>query len=316
MRTPPLALATIILLAGCLSPITEKLRAGNVEEPRWSVGDWWTYDITSDTIDLTGTVTIVVAQAHESGYILGIPTDAEANAALLYHMPPIGPVGRDLSWDVHETRFEPAAWPLRDGHTWDTTWITANVKLTSHLNGTLWSINNSGYETDSGSLYEIVYDPAVQQITSFVRTDLDGNIRQSMTLTDNGTGYNGTLRAPQYIEIAYLDSRTRGTLQGTLPAAPNPRFTLTDTVDTALVGCLAGGAEGQYHTEVISPAGGICTLDETIQPGDTRIRASVVEVTPVSAEDGEWEARMLALGTGSATVEVLAWPTLNYTIGS
>lgn len=307
-----LALAVAAGLAGCLTPYAERLRAQDVEEPRWNVGDWWTYAIQSETIDLGGEVTIVVAERLANGYVLGIPADAEANAALLYHMPPIGPIASDLSWDVHETRFEPARWPLSDGLEWDTTWISADVHLTARHNGTTWSINNSGHEQDAGMRYDLVYDPGVKWFTSFVRTGLDGRVRQAMELTASGTNYTGTLRAPQFIEISLLESRTGGVLRGGTPAAPNPTFTPPAGADTLLVGCLVGGAPGQYHAEVRLGDGVICQLDETIQPGDATTRAQVVEI---EAGEGPYEARLLGAGAGAATVEVLAWPTLNYTLG-
>lgn len=311
------ALAFILLTAGCLSPITERLRAGDVEEPRWNVGDWWTYEVTSDTVQLSGTITLVVAEVRAGGgYILGIPTEPaegeDPTAALLYHMPAIGPVAQDLSWDVHETRFEPIQWPLSEGKEWDTTWISDNVRLTARQNGTLWTINNSGSEQGSGMLYEIVYDPALRWITSYTRTGPDGAVRQSMELVRNGTGYNGTLRAPQFVEVAFLDSRTNTLIApGGLPAAPNPTFSAPESADTLLVGCLAGGAPGQYRSEVRIGQAIVCAIDESIQPGDTQIRAQVLEIDP---PEGSLEARMLAVGQGSATVEVLAWPTLNYTL--
>lgn len=317
MRAAALLVA-IVAASGCLSPITERLRAGDVEEPRWTIGDWWTYAVTSETTEVAGEITVVVADILPDGaYVVGIPTQAQEGedplAALLFHMPPIGPVARDLSWDVHGTRFEPAQWPLAEGKTWETTWISANVRLTARQNGTHWTINNSGYEQDTNTRYELVYDPAAKWFTSYTRASLDGTIRQSMELVANGTGYNGTLRAPRFIEVAFLDSRTNTIITpGGLPAAPNPRFRAPDTADTLLVGCLAGGAPGQYHSEVRIGDGVVCSLDENIQPGDSTTRAQLVEI---DAPEGELEARLVAVGQGSATVEVLAWPTLNYTLG-
>ncbi|HET6403512.1 MAG TPA: hypothetical protein VFH78_02600 [Candidatus Thermoplasmatota archaeon] len=309
-------LVALLLFTGCVAPLTERLRAVDVEEPRWNVGDWWTYNVTSDLIGASGDITVVVAEIVGDGYILGIPAQTRegenAAAALLYHMPAIGPVHRDLSWDVHETRFEPAKWPLKDDLAWETTWISQSVHLTARQNGTRWTINNSGFEIDDGMRYELVYDPAVKWFTSFTRTGLDGVVRQSMTLVANGTGYNGTLRAPQFIEVAFLESRTQGVMSGGLPAAPNPSFTPSPSATNLLVGCLAGGAPGQYRAELLSPAGGICALDVTVPPGDTGVRAQVLEV---DASEGQWQARLAAIGQGSATVEVLAWPELNYTLG-
>lgn len=312
MRRPVVLLAALLLTAGCLTPYVDRFRAGDVEEPVWNVGDWWTYEITSATTDVVGNVTVVVAEVRPDGYVLGIPDEAEANAALLFHMPAIGPVGRDLSWDVHETNFEPAQWPLDDGHSWDTTWIATDVHLTSRLNGTVWAINNTGFEQDASMKYELVYDPGVKWFTSFVRTGLDGVVRQSLQLTDSGTGYNGTLRAPQYVEVAFLESRSTGIVSGGLPAAPNPTFSPPANTDTLLVACLVGGGAGQYHAEVRLGDGVVCQLDETFPPGSTTTRTQILEV-PGDANE-TWEARLVAGGPGSATAEVLAWRTLNFTL--
>lgn len=311
----PFALVVAILLAtGCLAPIEERLRASNVEEPRWSVGDWWTYNVRSELYDVAGEVTVVVMQATGDGYILGVPADAEANAALLFHMPAIGPVRRDLAWDVHETRFEPAKWPLEDGREWDTTWISAPVHLRSRLNGTLWEIDNAGHEQDANMVYNLTYDPAVKAFTRFTRTGLDGVVRQSVELVSSGTDHAGTLRAPLFVKVMLLESRTRGVVAGGLPAAPNPTFTPDETVDTLLVGCIVGGDSGEYHAQVLDPDGAtVCQRQETLQPGDTLYRSMIAEVPTA---EGEWEARLLAVGQGSATVEVLGWKTLNATLSA
>lgn len=309
MRTVALLLA--LTLAGCLGPIEGRLRASDVEPPHWRVGDWWTYELTSQTFDTAGEVTLVVANATGDGYVLGVPADADVTAALLQHLPAIGPVRDDLSYEVHERRFEPLRWPLSDGLSWETTWITATVHLTAHIENETWNVTNDGFEEDDLGRYDIVYDPARGAIASFARTGLDGRVRVKVEMTANGTGYVGDVRAPGNIEVVLLESRTRGTIAGTLPEAPNPNFTPREGIDTLLVGCLAGGAPGQYHAEVRSPTGVVCALDQSVAPGDSLIRAQIVEAP---WEEGEWEARLAAIGTGSSTAEVLGYATQTYTL--
>lgn len=304
-------LLVAIALAGCLDPLADRLRASDVEPPRWQIGDWWTYQLSSETFDMNAEITIVVANVTPDGYVLGVPADADATSPLLQHLPAIGPIRDDLSYDVHERRFEPLHWPLREEVAWETTWIAGTVHLEARLVNDTWNVTNDGFEEDDGIRYDIVYDPARGWFESFKRTGLDGRVRQLAEMTANGTGYQGEVRAPGSIDVLLLESRTRGSVAGTTPAPPNPSFTPSDAIDTLLVGCLAGGAPGQYHAEVRSPTGVICSLDHTVQPGDGLVRAQIVEA-PMEA--GAWEARLVALGSGSATAEVLGYATRTYTL--
>lgn len=312
MRTL-VACLVVLSVAGCVDPLTERLRAGDVEPPRWQVGDWWEYRLTSEVYDTEATIRVVVANTTPTGFVMGVPADADAALPLLQHMPAIGFVRDDLAYDVHERRFSPLAWPLADGLEWETRWIDATVRLRANLENGTWNVTNAGHEDAAdGIRYAIVYDPAARWLTSFTRTGADGRVRASVELVANGTGHVGELRAPGNIQVALLQSRTAGSTTGGSPAAPNPSFTLPATADTVLVGCLAGGAPGQYHAEVRSPTGVVCALDESIPPGDARMRAQVLEV---DAQEGAWEARLLAVGPGSAVAEVLAYKTANYTLG-
>jgi hypothetical protein len=308
MRLAPLLVA--LALAGCLAPLEDRLRAGDVEPPRWSVGDWWTYELSSEVYQTAANVTVVVANVTSEGYILGVPDGDDVTFALLQHLPALGPVREDLAWDVHETRFEPVKFPLEDDLTWDTTWITASVRLTARIdeaNGT-WTITNEGFENDSRMRYDITYDPDVGAITRFVRTGVgaDTRVRQSLELVANGTGFDRPVRTFGTQQVALLESRTQGFVSPGGAAPPNPTFVPPTGTDTLLVACLAGGQPGQYHAEVRSPQGVVCQLDVTIQPGDAVQRAQALEV-PV--EDGQWEARLAAIGQGSSVAEVLAYST-------
>lgn len=300
-----------LLTAGCLNPLMDAFRATEVEAPEWKVGDWWTYRLSSDVYATESEVTIVVANVTSQGYILGTPAEADATAALLQHLPAIGPIRKDLSWEVHETRFEGLRFPLEDEARWSTTWITSAVHLHArHGNGT-WNITNARSEQESGMRYDITYDPAVKWFTHFGRTGLDGRVRIALDLTANGTDHVGEVRTITSPRVLMLESRTQGSISGGAPAPPNPGFTPPAGIDTILVGCLVGGSPGQYHAEVRSPTGVVCTLDETIPPGDLRVRSQIVEAP---FEDGAWEARLASGGSGSATAEVLGYSTAVVTL--
>lgn len=315
MRLAATLAVAFLALAGCLDPITDSFRASDVQPPEWRVGDWWTYHLTSDTYGIDTTVTLVVANETPTGYAIGYPAAQAENATLplLFHMPAIGPVTEALAYDVHEERFEPIDWPLEDGKSWTATWIGADVRLTAHEENETWRINNTGHEDDAAGLrYEIVYDPTVGAITSFTRTGLDGVLRQGVELVERGTTFTGEIATVGNIRVVLLESRTEGSMAAGAPAVPQIAFAPPEGVDTLLVGCVAGGEPGQYHAEVRNAAGVVCALDTTVQPGAATLDLQVVEAP---AEGDGWEARLAAVGQGSATAEVLGYASRVVTLG-
>lgn len=297
----------VLALAGCIDPITDSLRASDVEPPEWRVGDWWTYRLTSDTYGLDTSLTLVVANLTDGGYVIGYPAAQAENATLplLFHMPAIGPVTEDLSYDVHETRFEPVQWPLEEGRSWSTSWIASDVRLTARAENDTWRINNTGHEDDAAGLrYEIVYDPAARAITSFTRTGLDGVLRQGIELVERGGNFTGDVVAIGNVRVVLLESRTQGTMSAGAPTSPQAAFDVPEGIDTLLVGCIAGGQPGQYHAEVRNAAGQVCLRDTTVPPGATTLDLQVVEAP---ADGDGWEARLAAVGQGGATAEVLGY---------
>lgn len=281
-----------------------------MEPPRWEVGDWWTYRVTSDVYGTDAEVNVTVADVEGSVYLMGYPEGASPVDAMLFHMPAYGPVRDDLSWEVHGEQFRPADWPLEDGKEWDTKWISADVRFTAHLREGVWNITNAGREDTAGGLtYNLTYDPDVGWFTSFTRTDAAGALRQGIELVAYGHGAEDAVRAPTQIEVAFLESRTQGAFPapGDLPASPNPTFARPEGNATLLVGCIIGGGPGRYQAEVTSPSGTVaCSRTDDVPTQDPNYRVHVVET---ANEAGSWTARLLAAGEGTATAEVLAYPT-------
>lgn len=315
MRARPhaLLLALVLAVPGCVDAIDDRLRAANVEPPRWEVGDWWTYHVTSDVYGTDVEVNVTVAEVNGSTYLLGYPGEEAPLDALLFHMPAYGPVRDDLSWEVHGEAFQPLSWPLEDGKEWDTTWISADLHLTAQLRDGLWLISNAGHEDTAGGLtYNLTYDPEVEWFTNFTRTDATGVVRQGISLVAYGHGAVDPVRAPTRIEVAFLESRTQAAFPGGggPPTSPNPSFVREEGDQTLLVGCIIGGADGRYQAEVTSPSGAVaCSRTDDVPTQDDTYRVHVAEA---ANEAGTWTARLLAVGSGSATAEVLAYPVKAY----
>ena len=302
----PLALALVV--AGCLTPITDRLRASDVEAPEWKVGDWWRYSLNSTTYALEGIeVTIVVANETPNGFVLGYAADDDATLPLLFHMPAIGPVTDTLAYDVHEIPFEPLQFPLEEGKEWTTTWIAGEVRLTARQENATWRVNNTGAEASGGLTYDLVYDPDARAITRFTRVGTDGVVRQNVQLVERGANFTGDVITITSPRVVLLESRTAA------PGLPRVPFGPPEGVDTLLVGCIAGGQPGQYFAEVRTGAGVVCQVDRTNQPGATDFGLQVVEAP---ADAAGWEARLAAVGPGSATAEVLGYATRIVTLGA
>lgn len=316
-RALTLAFALTLALPGCVDAIDERLRAANVEPPRWEVGDWWTYRVTSDLYGTDAEVNVTVAEVNGSIYLMGYPDGSSPVDALLFHMPAYGPVRDDLSWEVHGEQFHPAAWPLEDGKEWDTKWISADVHFKAELIDGKWIISNAGFESAGGLTYNLTYDPEVEWFTNFTRVDpATGALRQGIELIAHGQAGREPVRAPTQIEVVFLESRTGGAFPttpapGVVPAPPTPSFTREEGNQTLLVGCIIGGAGGRYQAEVTSPSGTVaCSRTDDVPTQDPNYRVHVAEVPN---EAGTWTTRLLALGQGSATAEVLAYPVKAFT---
>lgn len=82
-------------------------------------GEWWRIAFRSDAYQ-TSEVVRVVAAVEPEGYVFGMPHEGWYKEAIAYHAPAFGDVAADLSYGVHNERFEPVRFPLVAGATWET----------------------------------------------------------------------------------------------------------------------------------------------------------------------------------------------------
>lgn len=313
----PATLAVLTVLAGCVQPAPsddEPAPPGPDGTPRWSVGDWWTYRFTSDIYDLTFEATLVVGNVTADGYLVGMPPGAYSLDTILFHVPPVGFLGRNLSYNVHDVLFEPLRFPLADNATWDTHWILAPVHFTAREAEVKvpggrqpgFHVSNAGHEQASNRSYELEYAPSVGWFTMYQRVDLDGRVRERIDLVGRGQGYTGPVRLLDGITMVYLDARTAASTSGPLAS-----FTPASRLDTIFTACVFGDAAGQYSVEVRTPTKAACAASGTLTPGDTVRRIVMAEVPN---EPGTWQARYTALGPGSAIAEVMGYRSSTVTL--
>lgn len=304
-----------MVVGGCLAPAEEGGDASDSpqpgEAPQWAVGDWWTYRFTSDIYELTFDATLVVGNVTETGYLVGMPPERYSRDAILFHVPPVGFLGLNLSYDVHDVLFDPIRFPLADGATWNTTWIAAPIRFTAHAANVTategpvpgFHVTNAGFEALSNRTYEYEYASSVGWFTMYQRVDLDGRVRERIDLIDYGHDYTGPLRLLDGITMVFLEARTTGST-----AAPIASFRPDAALDTIFTACVFGDAPGQYSIEIQTPTRTACTASGTLLPGDAVRRIVSAEVPN---EPGPWEARFTALGQGLSIAEVMGYRAWN-----
>src|SRR5687768_12598974 len=140
MRTPLVAAAVLVsVLAGCAQPpdatvpaaaptsvevlaerpetsfgevltgpaVGPDLDATTATAPELVPGEWWRIRFDSGFFEETPEFVRVVADASPEGYLVGMPHEGWFKEAIAYHAPAFGDIGLDLSYELHNVRFEP-----------------------------------------------------------------------------------------------------------------------------------------------------------------------------------------------------------------
>jgi len=152
MRRVLLVVLAVALVAGCLQPkapavdaspaaevpvtsqrmgaaVGPDLNATTAAPPRLIEGEWWRIKF-SGYLASNEELVRVVANATPGGYVMGMPHAAWMKEAIAFHAPAFGEVGRDLSYDTHNRKFQPLRFPLRQGDTWETAFANGTMEAT------------------------------------------------------------------------------------------------------------------------------------------------------------------------------------------
>ncbi|HVM45398.1 MAG TPA: hypothetical protein VM582_05630 [Candidatus Thermoplasmatota archaeon] len=97
------------------------LGATTAAPPELVPGEWWRIRFRSPFFEPTPDLVRVVADVTSEGYLVGMPHERWSKEAIAYHAPAFGDIGFDLSYAVHNVRFEPLRFPLVEGASWTTT---------------------------------------------------------------------------------------------------------------------------------------------------------------------------------------------------
>lgn len=332
MHAPlPTALVLGVLLAGCATPPSALDPASAVgsdpgtgvrrldgapeaptlaEAPRWKTGEWWRLEVHDVFTGTTSEVTKVVVGERDGRYLVGVPADEWDGVYLSLHLPGLTEVWTsNFTTEVHDAPFQPVAFPLVDGATWQTGWhqlVSANHDLTASavvVDATTAEIDLEG----SAGRMRVVYDAVARTITEF---DFEGY--GSYRVLDHGFGHVGPVKVAAGQDIVLLSQRIVGVLQvpGQRVGAPVETIEVGDGYGEMSVSLLAGtfipqGTQvGAYHVEVVGPDGEVHDLTVTSADGKPGLAGYAFETT---APAGAWTVRHVAGGPGTTLVEGIAY---------
>lgn len=279
-----------------------------VDPPTWEVGEWWEIRLTSPLGDQEVTFTRVVAGLEGEDYLIGQPRDAWSKEAVLFHTPGLGEVApEDLSYEVHDVRFHPLAFPLTDGKEWETAFegapVTAQASVNPDDTVEIWYC--------CGANITATYDPGLGALSELT---VEGLLHYEVI--DHGYDHNGVVTVPHGHDLVFVHGRVASVLDLTLqPAPPVEEIELSDDYGRITFAQIVGpinlvqpptdlpGASSLYSERVTGPDG---TVYETQHlPTDGRdLSIQIFETTELG---GTWQLEHLAAGPGIAFTEGIAY---------
>ncbi|MEA3137473.1 MAG: hypothetical protein QOC71_1754 [Thermoplasmata archaeon] len=325
-----LVLAAIALLAGCAAPASSPpteavpanvptslaatgpavgpdLTATTAAAPRLIEGEWWRIRFAGD-LYAPPEVLRVVANVSEDGYVFGMPHESWLKEAIVYHAPAFGDVGRDLSYAVHNERFEPLRFPLVEGATWETVFaatpMTATVEQADEFTATIRydpPANTDPTATAIGLLMpmgdlgtmRLTYDARVHEIVR-----MESGIG-SWDVIEHGFEFRGWVSVPTGAHTA-IDYGTFG------PDAANPLPMRTVHVDDSfnritLLQAVFAVTPGVYRVTSKAPDGQSFVTEAV---GEGGVHFGIYEV---ANPGGDWQQEDVAVGVGGTYTMGIAY---------
>ena len=332
-RAPARATAAVVLLAllaGCSQPasvpqaapepvdlstsvietgpaVGPDLTATTEAPPRLIEGEWWRIRFTGDFY-APQDVLRVVANATEDGYVFGMPHEGWLKEAIVYHAPAFGDVAPDLSYSVHNERFEPLRFPLEAGATWTTLFggapMTATVEEADEATATIRfdpppsddpTATVMGVLMPMGDLgtMRLTYDARMHEIVK-----MQSGIG-SWEVVAHGYEFRGWVSVPTGMHTA-IDYGTFG------PDADNPLPTRTVHVDEGfnrmtLLQAVFALSPGAYRVTSTAPDGQKFTTEVV---GEAAFGFGIHEV---ASPGGDWTQEDLAVGVGGTYTMGIAY---------
>ena len=301
----PADLSTSVIETG--PAVGPDLEATTAAPPRLVEGEWWRIRFTGDFY-APQDVLRVVANATAEGYVFGMPHEGWLKEAIVYHAPAFGDVALDLSYAVHNERFEPLRFPLEAGATWTTTFggaeMTATVEEADAATATIRfdpppsddpTATAMGLLMPMGDLgtMRLTYDARMHEIVR-----MQSGIG-SWEVIEHGYQFRGWVSVPTGAHTA-IDYGTFG------PDADNPLPTRTVHVDESfnritLLQAVFALSPGVYRVTSTAPDGQSFVTEVL---GEARMQFGIHEV---ANPGGDWQQEDVAAGVGGTYTMGIAY---------
>lgn len=278
--------------------------------PRLVPGEWWRIRFQSSLFEDAPEFVRVVAAVTPEGYLVGMPHEGWFKEAIAYHSPAFGDVGFDLSYALHNQRFEPLRFPLVEGATWTTVFGPSEVTATVEQADDFTAIvrfdppPSDPQPTDplfaalspvdgSGSM-RLTYDARQHEVVRFE------SMIGTWEVVEHGYGFEGWVTVPRGLHTAIDYGQF-------LAASPGgPVLTRTQAVEggynrlTLMHGIFALGP-GMYRIRDVSPNG---TEFVTEALGG---QAFTIRFHEASDPDGAWTLEDVVGGAGGTYTMGMAY---------
>ena len=344
MRFLPVLVTAAVLLAGCANapepppatttptsdgmlpdfkPVEPEEEAPRtvLEAPKWKQGEWWKVRmVDSGFTGSTYETTRVVVGQEGDHYLVGMPMHEFNDNFMVLHIPGFGQVTKeDLSFEIHDSLFQPLKFPLVEGETWVTAFEGRAVTMTvrsveSETRAVIEMQSNSGQATDNANL---TYDALMGEV---VENDMPNYA--SYEVVEHGFNYTGIVTVPHMHDVIFQHFRIGPVWNGQTGAGAVTTITDTVEVDTTYdrvsfgliflhASAAVGGPEppnagGYYHELARAPTGEEFEL--TVMPTDSPVKILTVGL---ERPGGTWTFEHQVGGPGAMGAEGIAYHTYN-----
>jgi hypothetical protein len=290
--TPPIAYETI--------PDVDEERTLE-RAPKWKMGEWWEIRLTDDFTGATVTTTRVVAGQEGENYLVGMPRDAWENGFMVLHVPGFGEVLRnDLSYEVHDKRFEPLNFPIHEGKTWTTSFEGRKVDaVVTSVEGTRARVWLSG----ASDQINVTYDAEAGEIVRFEKKNY-----ATYEVVGHGFGHEGIVTVPHMHDVVFMQFRLAGVVGG--GPSPFDEVTVDSTYDRVSFVLILGtvipdfsSPNTIYREKATAPDGTVYEHTLTAADGPGLRVFDYQHDRP----GGKWTFEHVALGPGIVGTEGIAY---------
>lgn len=272
--------------------------------PALKLGEWWAIRVTDGFQGIAYETKRVVAGMEGSDYLIGMPQKEFSNEMMVLHIPGFGQVSRDdLSFEIHDERFEPLAFPLVAQGTWDTEFegrpVTATVNSAGGNEAEIELVGPNGADHMVAT-----YDLEMGEIRSLVIDNY-----ATLEILDHGYNYTGVVTVPHMHDVVFQHGRIgpAATL-GLQPAGPEDVVNVASTYDRVsfaniIVGLNENNVGGVCRETATAPDGTVFETTMTpADPGYIRITFHLFD-----KPGGDWKFQHLAGGACVVLAEGIAY---------